>query len=37
MTIQVHFENPNAEEDNAKLVQDLLVLLALKRIVNVPV
>lgn len=37
MAIQVHFENPNDEADNTKLVQEMLVLLALKHIVSVPV
>ncbi len=37
MMIQVHFENPNVEEDNEQMVQELLVMLALKRMVNVPV
>ena len=37
MAIQGHFENPNDEADNTKMVQELLVLLALKHIVSVPV
>ena len=34
MSIQVHFENSNLQEENEKLVQDLLILLALKRLVS---
>ena len=33
MSIQVHVENSNLQEENEKMVQDLLILLALKRLV----
>lgn len=32
MSIQVHFINPNAEKDTEKMVGELLMLLALKRL-----
>lgn len=32
MSIQIHFQNPNTENETEKMVEDLLVLLALKKL-----
>lgn len=32
MSIQIHFENPNAEKDTEQVVINLLTLLALKKL-----
>ncbi len=33
MSIDVHFVNPNVEKENRQMVEDLITLLALKRLV----
>lgn len=34
MSIQVHFINPNEDQENRQVVDELLILLALKRLVG---